>query len=182
MLSNEDKYTLKTKRLILQIIKPDDLPFIHEALSNHKVTRHYDVHFDTLEETQEQMDWYAKLMKENTGIWWKLIEKESKQKIGACGFNDWNHQEHSAEIGFWLLPEYQGHGWMSEALPGILQYGFGNMKLKKIMAEVERNNVKSSKLLQENGFKVIPERSFKEAKNGAIIWVDRYVQKLGSNK
>ena len=46
--------------------------------------------------------------------------KEEGDFAGAIGFNEWNKQERKAEIGFWLLPEYWKKGYVTEALPVVI--------------------------------------------------------------
>lgn len=49
--------TLYTKQLILRQITQSDLPNIYKGLSHPKVIPYYGVSFESLEATQEQMDW-----------------------------------------------------------------------------------------------------------------------------
>jgi ribosomal-protein-alanine N-acetyltransferase len=57
-----------------------------------------------------------------------------------------------AELGFELLPKYQGKGIMLEVLPVIIEYGFKNMNLNSIEGEVDPENLKSIILMKRNGF------------------------------
>jgi [ribosomal protein S5]-alanine N-acetyltransferase len=45
---------------------------------------------------------------------------------------DW--KRNSAEIGYELLPEYQGKGIMSEALEKVIGFGFANLGFETITA------------------------------------------------
>lgn len=172
MTSNEYNIFLKTNRLNLEVIRPPDLEFIYRGLSDEKVTRFYAVHFNSLKETEEQMRWYQQLLNDKKGIWWKLTEHNTLLDIGACGFNSWDHDQKKAEIGFWLLPEHQGRGFMSEAVDAILDYGFKKMGLKTIVAEVERVNGQSIKLLSNKGFSQVRDKTFREIKNNRPVDVD----------
>lgn len=166
MNSNEDKYLIKTNRLILEVIKQSDINWVFLALSDDDVTKYYGVHFNSVEETREQMDWYDELVSEKKGLWWKLKLQKKEVAAGACGFNNWNHDEKSAEIGFWLLPEWWKKGYMKEALGSILTYGFKVMKLNTIYAEVEEGNEASVRLLESFSFAEEPGKAFVENKNG----------------
>ena len=57
-----------------------------------------------------------------------------------------------AEIGYALLPGFQGKGIMQEAIEKVIEYGFISMKLKSIVADLKPANIKSIKLLERNGF------------------------------
>jgi Acetyltransferases, including N-acetylases of ribosomal proteins len=58
----------------------------------------------------------------------------------------------TAEIGFELLPENHGKGIMQEVIPRVIQFGFEEMKLETIEAEVSPRNLKSVRLLEKNNF------------------------------
>lgn len=73
--------------------------------------------------------------------------------IGTCGFHAYDQTNHTAEIGYDLAEEYQRKGYMSEALEGIIEYGFSVLQLHRISAVVSIDNVPSEKLLEKLGFK-----------------------------
>jgi [ribosomal protein S5]-alanine N-acetyltransferase len=50
------------------------------------------------------------------------------------------------------LPEFQRKGYISEALTAILNYGFETIKLNCIDAFVDKDNIKSIKILERFGF------------------------------
>jgi ribosomal-protein-alanine N-acetyltransferase len=58
----------------------------------------------------------------------------------------------TAEIGYELLPPYQGKGIMREAVENIISFGFNNMLLKTITAWPMPQNESSVKLLERSGF------------------------------
>jgi RimJ/RimL family protein N-acetyltransferase len=62
-------------------------------------------------------------------------------------------QEHSqAELSFWLAVEAWGHGYMSEALKPVLQFGFEELELNRLYAYHMVRNPGSGKVLRKNGF------------------------------
>ncbi len=131
---------LSSSRLLLRQFTPDDTEKVFEGLSHPEVIKYYGVHFDSLEATKEQMTWFADLEKNGTGIWWAICRKGDGQFIGAGGLNNLEKDHQKAEIGFWLLPDYWGQGYMQEAMPLILDYAFNALKLHRIEGFVESNN------------------------------------------
>ncbi len=84
-------------------------------------------------------------------IHWGLELKAEKQLIGTCGFyRGFAHQV--GEIGYVLLPAYRGQGLMREAVRAVLNYGFRELDLYRIVAYTSHDNVASIRLLQETGF------------------------------
>lgn len=61
---------LKTERLLLREILQQDIHIIFKRFSHPGVIKHFGVSFKTLEATQEQMDWYANMITNDTGRCW----------------------------------------------------------------------------------------------------------------
>ena len=137
---------------VLRRIRSDDAQVVFAGLSNPQVIAHYGVSYESLEATAEQMRWYDWLLAEGVGIWWGIARQEDDHLIGACGFNDRQHEHHRIDLGYWLLPEYWGRGIMQAALSHILRYAFGHMGIHRVHADVEPENVASLHLLEKLGF------------------------------
>lgn len=126
----------KTDCLLLREINELDLEHVFKGLSNPKITKHYGVHFETLEATKEQMTWFA----DKAQMWWAICDLNTKTFYGAAGLNNIDYKNHKAEIGLWLLPEFWGKGIMKTVLPLIVNYGLHTLKLKRIEGFVETEN------------------------------------------
>lgn len=174
MAESEDTYILTTDRLNLYPIRKSDLEFVYMGLSDPKVNMFYGIQLGSLTEAEEQMKWYQNLMDTNSGIWWKLMFTETMLPIGACGYNNWDHDKNEAEIGLWLLPEYWGKGLMKEAAEAGIKHGFEQMHLKRILAEVEKQNTNSIRLLEGLGFEPIPDKTYSDIKEDTLITVLLY--------
>lgn len=59
-----------------------------------------------------------------------------------------------AEVGYELLPNFQGKGFMSEALNSIIDFAFTNLKIETIEAFTNYQNARSRKLLEKLNFKL----------------------------
>ena len=143
---------LHTDRLTLRELISGDIDYIFEGLSHPDVIRYYGVQYDTREATQAQMHWFDQLMREETGIWWAICERSSTAFLGAAGFNNRDPEKQTAEIGFWLLPEHWGKGYIPEALDVIIEYGFNQLHLSRIEALIETENENSLAVVRKKGF------------------------------
>ncbi|MBB6609435.1 GNAT family N-acetyltransferase [Pontibacter sp. Tf4] len=161
--------TLQTERLQLRTVQLTDADFILKGLSDTRVTQYYAVHYDTPEAVQEQMQFYQNLTDTGTGIWWVFSLKGETELIGACGLNNIEREHRKGEIGFWLLPEHWGKGYIPEAAKAILNYGFTNLNLHRIEALVEGGNDQSAKVLQKLGFTYEGCLRDREIKHGKFI-------------
>ncbi|MFT6335220.1 MAG: ribosomal-protein-alanine N-acetyltransferase [Saprospiraceae bacterium] len=167
---------IQTERLVIRKITSEDIHHIFSGLSHPDVIKYYGVSFMTLEATQEQMDWYADLEKNETGQWFAVCSKKNGTFYGAGGYNDRDAHNRKAEIGFWLLPKYWGKGIMAEAMPKIFDYGFDELKLHRIEGFVESTNENCKKAVDKVGFKYEGTMVDCEVKNGKFISVDIYAK------
>lgn len=168
--------TFETDRLLLRRIVADDIHYVYKGLSNPEVVKYYGVSFQSLKATLKQMDWYEDLEKKGKGQWWTVCARGNKTFYGACGLNNADHKSKKAEVGFWLLPLYWGHGIMSEALGPILQFGFMEWSLHRIEAFVEPPNKPCKKVLKKLGFEHEGTMQKCEVKDGQFIDLELYAK------
>lgn len=165
---------METQNYYLKEIVDSDIKHIHKGLSNPEVTKYYDVHYDTLEETKEQMTWFANLKKKGKGLWWGVYDKRTDKFCGAGGYNALDKKDRRAEIGFWLLKEYWGRGIMKEVFPKLYELGFVNLNLNRIEAYVVKENVKCKAAIKKVNLTHEGTMREFEIKNGEKISLDIY--------
>lgn len=163
-----------TCNYFLKEIVDSDINNIHKGLSNPEITKYYDVHFSTIEETQSQMEWYRTLKNEGTGSWWGIYDTTNNQFCGAGGFNSLEKDHQKAEIGLWLLKEYWGKGILKEIMPKLFDKGFYELNLNRIEGFVVSDNKKCKRALEKISFKFEGTMRECEIKNGQKISVDIY--------
>ncbi len=168
--------SLRTDRLLLRQFTADDINVVYQGLSHPQVIPYYGVSYSSLEATQKQMDWFADLEEEGTGIWWAVCSADNLNFYGAGGFNDINRIHKKAEVGFWLLPAYWGRGIMQEAMPLMLAYGFNTLHLHRIEGFVENENTNCKKALSKLEFSYEGTMKDCEWKNGKWISLDIYAK------
>lgn len=96
----------------------------------------------------------------NESILWAITLKGKTKLVGTICYWNIEKEHYRAEIGYNLLPEYQGKGIMQEAFSEVVNYGFEIMTLHSIAANVNPDDVPSIKLLERNKF--VREAYFKE--------------------
>ncbi|MEQ8582658.1 MAG: GNAT family N-acetyltransferase [Marinoscillum sp.] len=165
---------LESERLRLRQFVDSDLENVFKGLSHPDIIKYYGISFSSLEATKEQMIWFADLEKNETGMWWAVCSKEDGRFLGAGGLNGWSKENRKAEIGFWLLPENWGKGFMTEAIPLIFNHAFDHMGLHRIEGFVETENVNCKKALAKLKFHLEGTMHDCEIKNGQFISLDIY--------
>lgn len=164
---------MTTKNFTLKEIEDKDIKAVYKGLSNPEITKYYDVHFSTLEETKEQMEWYKNLRVEGTGIWWGIYDSNN-QFCGAGGFNSLDKTHQKAEIGLWLYKSFWGKGILKEVMPALFNYGFTNLNLNRIEGFVVSDNAKCKRALEKINFYHEGTMRECEIKNGEKINVAIY--------
>jgi ribosomal-protein-alanine N-acetyltransferase len=170
---------MTTDRLILRQFCEADVEAVYCGLSHPDVIKHYGVHYESLSATSEQMSWFKKIEKEETGVWWAICDRHNHALLEAIGFNDWNKENRKIEIGYWLLPDFWGSGIMKEAGKAVCDYAFTAMSVHRIEAVVEIENKNSKKVLSQLGFEFEGIMRDCELKNDRFISLELYAKLNG---
>jgi len=93
-------------------------------------------------------------------IWALTLKDHPDQMIGNLGYWRIDLDNHRAELGYMLHPDYWRNGIISEALAAVIDFGFNTLNLHSICANINPGNEASRKLLMKHGF--IKEAYFRE--------------------
>jgi [ribosomal protein S5]-alanine N-acetyltransferase len=96
----------------------------------------------------------------NNAFTFAITKKKDNSLIGTIGFWRIDKQNHRAEIGYALKTQFHRQGIMQEAIEACIQFGFTQLHLHSIEANILPNNEGSRKLLTNAGFE--QEAYFKE--------------------
>lgn len=152
---------LETERLYLRRITYEDVDEIFALRSDPEVMKYIP---KPLVQTTEEALAHIAIIDENIdnyeSINWAITLKGNPKLIGIIGHYRIQPENFRAEIGYMLLPEYQGKGIITEAIKKTLKYGFETMKLHSVEAIILPENFASERVLQKSGF--VKEAHFKE--------------------
>jgi RimJ/RimL family protein N-acetyltransferase len=73
--------------------------------------------------------------------------------IGTCTLFALSEQCRRAEIGYGMALHAWGQAYMDEALRALLNYGFSELRLNRVEADIDPRNEASAKSLERLGFK-----------------------------
>lgn len=144
---------IETQRLRLRQLDYNDVPTVKEYLSDPDVVRYIEMSLDTIEKAKGFVSWAMNGYFKGEDIRWGIELKESNVLIGDCGFGHINETKLPTEIGYMLDKKYWNNGYMSEALKGMLEYGFDVLKLHRVQGWVHPDNNASAHILEKQGFK-----------------------------
>lgn len=80
------------------------------------------------------------------------VEGTAVGGIGLIFHDDIYHR--SAELGYWLGEVYWGRGLVTEAVCGVVEWGFANYNIARIYAGVLEWNPASARVLEKAGFQL----------------------------
>ena len=152
---------LETERLLLRRVDSNDIKEIFALRSNPETMKYIPRPLvKTDEDALEHIAMIDSKIDSNEGINWAITLKDNSKLIGIIGHYRIKPEHYRAEIGYMLLPEYQGKGIVSEAVREAVKYGFNSMNLHSLEAIIAPDNHASAKVLEKNGF--VKEAHLKE--------------------
>ena len=83
--------------------------------------------------------------------WAVVLKGDESKMIGTCGFYRIDFSSNVGEIGYVINPEYQNHGYATEAAREILKFGFNTLGFLRIEAKFIEGNNKSLAVMKKCG-------------------------------
>ena len=172
MPDNFKYFSIKTKRLLIRNFTEIDYNDLYEYLSD-KETYKFEPGEPISIETAKIL--CNKRAKNNDFLAVQLMNKV----IGHIYFSQTKPKKIMTwETGFIFNRKYQGKGYATESLTAVIEYGFKNMNIHKIIAHCSPKNISSWKLLERVKMrregKLRKNIYFNKDKNGNPIWLDTY--------
>ncbi len=143
---------MMTDRLELSFLIEEDAPFIFELLNSEGWIKYIgDRGINTLDDAAEYIKSGPQKSYEQHGYGLMLMRnKETDEKMGMCGLLKRDYLDYP-DIGYALLPKYEGKGLMKEACLETLSWA-KKEGLASIQAICDPGNERSIGLLDKLGF------------------------------
>ena len=145
---------LSTHRLIIEKVTLSDGPFVLELMNTPTWIQYIgDRSIRNLEDANTYIqNNYLKTYEQYGYGLYKMVLKTSLTPIGMCGFVKRDYLD-APDIGFAVLPAYEGKGYTSEAALKIMDYGLHTLNLELILGITSPENIRSQSLLEKLGLK-----------------------------
>ena len=141
-------------RVRLRQSRPSDLDGIAELFSDDDALRYWSHGaFADRAAAQRYLDGMAEGLADRSLFQWVIASAETDALVGTVTVLGWDRANRRAEIGFILLPAWQGRGLATEAVTAVLDFAFDAMELRRVEADVDPENVGSLALLERLGFR-----------------------------
>ena len=161
---------LETKRLIIRPYKKKDLPEYHKLFSD-KQNMYYlrRLITNTVEESRESLQNTIEEIKSGKARRFAIAlkENENDKLIGGIGY-DIKKETPIGKIGhmgWFIMPEYQNKGYMTEAAKKVLEFAFLHDNCVRMETGCYKDNIPTQKVMAKVGFR-------KEAEKIKASWHD----------
>ena len=145
--------TIETKNLILRRMSYNDIYDLFKMRKDPRMCQHTDSKLErTIDETKAYIQKMNEGVDDNKWIIWAIELESSRKVIGTISIWNINDAGDRGELGYGIIPDYQGRGLMRESLLSVVEYGFKVMNFKILEAYTEEKNIKSIKLLESCNF------------------------------
>jgi ribosomal-protein-alanine N-acetyltransferase len=141
---------IETNRLLLRRQLLTDLDDLYELYCDPDVVRYIPDAPRSYQETLDELQWFMNGHPKHPELGlWATIHKETGRFIGRCGLLPWTIDQHDeVEVAYLLAKAYWGQGLGAEAAQAVLNYGFEQLQLPRLVCLVERENVASIKVAE----------------------------------
>lgn len=152
-MNNLQSTILHTERLLLREMTPETYNKVMSQFMDSEIKTFFGMKTNEELELEKLRYQQGMTMSGKSFLYFHLVEKSNNQVLGWCGYHTWFKLHRRAEIGYVLNDDaYKRKGYMKEAIPEVIRYGFEVMHLNRIEALVSPDNKPSLKLINSNGF------------------------------
>jgi len=140
------------KKCYLSPIDINDVEKFTEWLNDLEVTQNLML-YSVIIGLENEKEALIKLSKDHN---YSIIDIETNELIGNCGYVDIDNLNQTAEIGLFIgNKKYWNRGYGTEAINLLMDYGFKALNLHNINLKVYSFNKRAIKCYEKVGFKVI---------------------------
>lgn len=145
---------LKTERLTLRQLVSSDDNEIFSLRSDENVNKYLGrQRSKSIDDAKAFIQAIQKSIQTNESVYWAITLHGGEKLIGTICLFDFSDDGLEAEMGFELLPDFQGQGIMQEAASTVIDFVIRQIGLNSIKGYTHSANQSSISLLEKLGFK-----------------------------
>ncbi len=152
-MTDPQGYILETERLTLRRLRMDDLDALFVLYRDEEIRQYFPDGTLNLEDTRAELEWFLNGHPKHPELGlWATVLKDTNAFIGRCGLLPWKIDgRDEVEVAYLLDKHYWGQGLATEAARAILEYGFGPLRLSRLICLIDPQNVASQKVAERIG-------------------------------
>lgn len=145
--------TIETNRLILRKLELTDTQSVFDHwLSDERVMDNLiKGPHKSISETEERVAEIVSNYEKQDFCYWGIQLKEGGQLIGCIDFYNFDMLTENCNVGYSLGFDWWNHGYGTEALKAIVEFGFKHMNIHKISAAHNTDNPASGVIMSKVG-------------------------------
>ena len=145
--------TLSTERLLLRPLRQSDAEALYAMFSDPLVMRYWsNPPWTSLDQARAFIESDISAMEAGEYLRLGIVRREDGALIGQCTFYQFLQQCRRAEMGYSQVATAWGRGFMHEALVALLRFGFEELGLNRVEADIDPRNAASARSLERLGF------------------------------
>lgn len=146
----------------LRLINIDDVPELYDVMIHNRkhLERHLQTGDLTIKGVEDGVKWMLKHIDNGTYLQYRIIVGD--KIIGSALLYDIDMEKGTAKTGIWVDKKSEGQGYASSAMKRLMDYGFEELRLKKIVFDIDPSNEKSEKLAQRLGARLSKDEVLSE--------------------
>ncbi len=149
-------YPIETERLRLRQYGPDDFDALLAIESRADVNRYLYSEARGPDEVRAILDrkiGETALHGEGDTVAVAVCLRATGAMVGGCILHWASRENGLGEIGFVLHPDHHGNGYATEAARPLLEFGFADVGLHRIIGRLEARNAASARVLEKLGMR-----------------------------
>jgi len=168
--------SLSSDRIVLREFTRDDFDGVHNYASDPEVVRFMSWGPNTRSETRRflERNIQAQVVQPRTD--YNLAIALNEEVIGGCGLTIHSLSDKRAEIGYCIRRVDWGKGLGTEVAGELIRFGFKDLKMHRIEAKCDPDNIASYKIMEKNGMQ--REGVLRQDKNIRGEWRDSYIYSI----
>lgn len=145
-----------TERLVIRMPKPGDGKVVYDAMMASMNELKQWLPFVQKEQTEQDVELNIRsahisfLKREDLRL--LVFLKETGEFIASSGLHRINWSVPKFEIGYWIDSRFSGKGYMTEAVKGISEFAFHELKARRVEIRCDVRNLKSRAIPERLGF------------------------------
>ncbi|MBE4146279.1 GNAT family N-acetyltransferase [Vibrio parahaemolyticus] len=144
---------IETERLILRALVAEDAGYLFSIFSDNEVMKYWNTEpWVSVDEAKTFITNSVRAMDSNTEVILGIYLKSTGQLLGKIMLFSFAKESRRAEIGFGVSRDCWGKGIVLEAGSALIEHAFHTLKLRRIEAEIDPDNIASGKTLERLGF------------------------------
>lgn len=153
---NGQSMLLKSRHIYLRFLRKTDAPRLFAAIEESRTELEKYVvgptRLHSVPEVEQMIKRARQLRRERRGYFFGIFLAEDKQLVGYVNLHGMGGRIRSGEVGYWVRTSQTGKSIATTATALIIQFGFKELKLHKIVLRAAVDNPPSWRIAEKLGF------------------------------